>query len=329
MAQFTLFSQLPLELQDQIWLMAVPGRPRKAHHVELKFSDRPSEVLLQRAARLDLDAQMPTRYVSVLSALLFTCYRSSAVATGVYRRHTQLAATQAAIIRGFSKPIDASRDLVVLESGWQRIPRMVTDFSQLNNWLPRLKHIDSSRPLRFVGIQWSDPSNHDLNNLIWGQNPSFPHGDLFTLQWYRISTFQNIWSGLEAFYIIVDPINTHRRRLPWSLLGHLERCPKRRQLSTKSRLRQFMDESRSEVKARKPRTFTHGHRRYFEVPLDQVVQSERICEAVEFLCMSRHFHRFVGPSGAKTEGGKIEAEDGPEEARKLPRCMFLSWREVD
>ncbi|KAK2031425.1 hypothetical protein LX32DRAFT_273474 [Colletotrichum zoysiae] len=321
MVDFTCFLHLPLELQDKIWEAAIPPPAPTAFHARLvrqpmgraldgsidsyNVKDR---VLLYRLPPdaypdlADRDCVMAT-----LSGMLFTCRRSFAVAT---RAYGSIKPTCAFLLRGQDPSdhpchmeIDATKDLLILDNGWQWPCRLISTSSVFRLQLPTT--------LRLLALAWPGPNRSGASDGRSAFYYSEALNGLLTLWGSR---------ALRTLYVVVDPVHLREAEKPWP-------APADRSWTTSSENNLLLEDylaSYHDGSYGRAVLFRRGARRYFEVSVEQVARSGGLGEVVELLESARKrlnplLTPGVNPPSQEHEVQAMDSEQAP------CRCVILSW----
>ncbi|KID82922.1 hypothetical protein MGU_09758 [Metarhizium guizhouense ARSEF 977] len=169
-----------------------------------------------------------SEFISTLSSLLLCCKAASDVATAAYQRHK---ADSPMSLRGLRHEIDARRDLLMLQQGWQSpCHRLVTSF----------RYMEPRRTLHNLAVVWSGPDTPEFYGFT------------------ALIKLLSLWENLQALYVVVDPECLEAK--PW--IPDEGRCWDN---DYDGCLSTFLDIYRLDQSRYEPRVFYDGDRVYYEV----------------------------------------------------------------
>ncbi|KAK0373569.1 hypothetical protein CLIM01_09095 [Colletotrichum limetticola] len=333
MNDFALFPNLPLELQDKVWEAALPPPAPTAFHVQLarhpmgrtedgsidryNVKDR---VLLYRLRTsgsphlLDRDCVMST-----LFGMLFVCHRSYRVATRALKfikpSHPFLlrggdSSSYTLILRGgdslgaYHMEVDAMRDLIILNTGWQWPCRLISTAGVFRLHVPT--------PLRCLALAWPGP--HQVG-------PSDGRSSFYNSE--ALNGLLTLWGSrtLRALYVVVDPAHLREAEKPWPAWGNRWSVPM--YAGSDTILEDYLASFEVDASSQTQYLFQRGNRRYFEVSAEQVARSGGLGEVVELLESAR---RRLTPT--VSQGVHQEHLTQALESETVPcRCRILSWQQ--
>ncbi|WYZ35596.1 hypothetical protein EsH8_X_000243 [Colletotrichum jinshuiense] len=322
MHEFTLFPDLPLEIQDKVWEAAVPPPAPTAFHARLvrqamgraedgsidsyNVKDR---VLLYRLPTTghpdltDRDCVMAT-----LDSMLVACCRSSVVASRAYKSirppHPFLLRGQGSFDSGHIE-VDAACDLIILGTGWQWPCRLISTSSVFRLQVPT--------PLRYLALAWPGPNRDGVSD---GRS-AFYYSD-------ALNGLLVLWGSraLRALYVVVDPAHLREAEKPWPAPADRRwSVPSEHDMILEGYLASYDTDSASPTVL-----FQSEGRQYYEVSAEQVARSGGLGEVVELLESAR---RRLLPSGHGAHSQDQEhllhvTESEPAKCR----CRIISWRQV-
>ncbi|EQL02483.1 hypothetical protein OCS_01804 [Ophiocordyceps sinensis CO18] len=264
MAHFSPFSRLPLELQDLIWETSIPRPSAVAYKARLSLQPRhrneDGSMGSNSKNKVHLDHVKPANrgsdFRSMLSALLVTCRRSSAVAILVYN---SIQPAPEIRLRGLGHPVNVSTDLVIVQDGWQDVSRAFNALSA--------RHLEPRKTLRYVALEL----NADLSRGL-GFN--------------SILGFLNICEDLHAFYFVLDPDYLPALQGPW--LPEEDRDWIALSRYDEPFLVRFFDAYKQAQGIQMP-LFRTGNREYYELGLDYVAQAGGLEEVAEYLFLAHQY----------------------------------------
>ncbi len=310
MGDFSCFLQLPLELQDKVWELAVPAisrNPGSAFHVRvvrqakhkdvdgsIDFSNTKDRIHLEHAEAHGSERE---NAIVVLSILMATCRRSAAVAIRCYAKLRPRAIFPLRRNDRSVLEIDSAADLVILGNGWQKPCLLIRMGSLTRLLLPP--------PLRYVAVAWPGQEA--------GGEERFYH-------FPALNGLLGLWSGhLRALYVVVEPRHLQAAQGPW--VDPQLRLWEPRANGNPMILEEFMDAYATDTSERL--VFRCGHREYFELPFEDLQRSGGLEKVSQFLESARQ--QTLPPHSDDPE----EQEDYEDDLPPPTRCRVMTWRAVN
>lgn len=290
MSEFPLFGQLPVELQQAIWLAAIPRLPptvypatiqvQPQHMNEDDGQNHDNAVLPARLYNAVERGRSNSEFHSAASSLLVCCKLASRVATRAYQDYKP---ESPIFLRNLPHEIDGHCDLLMFLPGWQ---------ASCAHWGGLVLTENPPRcTLYNLSVLWPGPQA----KRFWS--------------WHSFVTLMHFWLSLRSFYVVVDPKHlVPKQWLPekdrhWPGTGIVPPAPF---LST------CMSNYRHDYEQRKPQIFFDKDRQYFEVSPEILAEAGQLEEVAEVLW---HARNHIVTCYQELPGFPV-------------RCLVLSWREI-
>ncbi|KAG8409688.1 hypothetical protein J3458_018774 [Metarhizium acridum] len=156
-------------------------------------------------------------------------------------------------LRGLRHEIDARRDLLMPQQGWQ---------SQCHRLATSVRYMEPQRTLHNLAVVWPGPDTQEF----YGFN--------------ALMNLLSLWENLHALYVVVDP--GYLEAKPWR--PDEDRCWDNDHdgcLST------FLDTCRLDESRHEPSVFYHGDRVYYEVGVDVLAKAGGLGQVAELLFVAQ------------------------------------------
>ncbi|KAK2594588.1 hypothetical protein QQS21_007718 [Conoideocrella luteorostrata] len=259
MARFPSFARLPIELQQTIWEATIPAPCATAYPAKLTIqaphrnedgsigANSKCRAHLHNAAKI---GPAKSGFISTLSSLLLCCKAASDAATAAYQRHKTDSPMS---LRGLRHEINARRDLLMLQQGWQ---------SQCHRLATSVRYIEPQRTLHNLAIVWPGPETKEF----YGFN--------------ALMNLLSLWKNLQALYVVVDP--GYLEAKPW--IPDEDRCWDN---GYNGCLSTFLDTYGLNQSPHEPSVFYDGDRVYYEVGGDVLAKAGGLEQAAELLFVAQ------------------------------------------